>query len=550
MRYIQTLLTLSVFLIILFMPTPAVADSGINNRSKIRDPLIKEVFSVIEKNYVTKVNFSSLFQRVLGRIKKGYVHAMELEKTNSENYKIVCHEQTMDFPVSQNDHIANFRTLEKILQTCANQQEREKLKEDLDQFLLKELLLSLDPRSQYVISDEFTKISSFNAGSTGINFDIRDDTPTVISTINNSPAYKAGIKAGDRIIQIDGKSTKYFTASDTIEKLRGPIDTKVTLTMIRDISDKPLDFVILRSNVKRDSISFKELKDDIGYIRFSSFDGNGKSSEIMRKALQEGIERKGFPYKGLILDLRDNTGGIFSDVINVADLFLKSGTIVSTRGRIRKDDRKYVAENNGDEPTCPIVVLVNKNTASGAEVIAGALKDNGLAVIIGVKTDGRGSIQTVIPLNNGDLLKLTTAWLYTPNGISIIDNGIEPNIVVKGDFPGKGEDIQLQRAIENVSKKPVMNMYYLRLWSKVRRQWSLLSSKVPKETSEAIVFTNILRDGSIMDVRIERRSGNQAFDDSAMRAVQSAAPFPPLPKEVTENSIELRFRFHSSDLQK
>jgi carboxyl-terminal processing protease len=551
MRNIQTILTLSVFLFILFAPNSTLADASVSERLKITDTLIKEVILVIENNYVDEVNVSNLFIKTLEKIKEKYAPAMQVIEASPGNYKIVYHKQTIDFPLSQNDKITNFRTLEKILRIFANSRDLEEIKEDLDQFLLKELLLSLDSGSQYITSDQLIKLRPYNSGATGIKLAAGNGIPTVLSTIENSPAYNAGIKAGDRIIQIDGKSTKHFSNFDALKELHGPIDTKVTLTIMRDITDKPLEFVILLSIVKDEIVSFKVLKDDIGYIRIPSLDINGRTHEIIRKVMQKETERKPSPYKGLILDLRDNISGFFNDAINVTDLFLKSGIIVSSQGRIKNVNRKYLAKNNGDEPTCPIAILVNKNTAGGAEAIAGALKDNGRAMIAGVKTYGRGTIQTMMSLSSGAALKLTTARLYRLNGKSI-DDGIEPDIVVKGDFSGHGEDLQLQRAIENISKVPVSlvrKLYYIRIWSKVRSQWSLPPSLVPKDNIEALIFIKILRDGSITDVSFQKMSGNQHFDESAMRAVQRAAPFPPLPEEITGSNFDVGFVFHPSDLR-
>jgi carboxyl-terminal processing protease len=251
---------------------------------------------------------------------------------------------------------------------------------------------------------------------------------TVVSPIEDTPAYVAGIKAGDQIIRIDGKTTKDITITEAVKKLRGPRDTKVTITIMREGLTKPKDYVITRSVIKIRSVKTKVYDDQIGYIRISQF--QERTVDDVKKALRE-IEAKVRPLKGLVIDMRNNPGGLLNQSVEVSDLFLKSGIIVSTRGRSKGMESKSVAKNDGDEPTCPIVVLVNEGTASAAEIVSGALQDNGRAVILGAQTFGKGSVQTVIPLEGGAALKLTTAKYYTPNGRSIQAEGITPDIVVK-----------------------------------------------------------------------------------------------------------------------
>jgi carboxyl-terminal processing protease len=191
---------------------------------------------------------------------------------------------------------------------------------------------------------------------------------------------------------------------------------------------KPEDIVLTRDIIKIQSVRSKLLEDQIGYIRLSQF--QEKVTEDLRRTIQE-LEKKGGPLKGLVLDMRNNPGGLLTQAVEVSDVFLKSGVIVSTRGRGKAMETKAVARDNGNEPTCPIVVLVNEGTASAAEIVSGALQDNGRALILGVQTFGKGSVQTVIPLDDGAALKLTTAKYYTPKGRSIQAEGIKPDVIVK-----------------------------------------------------------------------------------------------------------------------
>jgi carboxyl-terminal processing protease len=265
-------------------------------------------------------------------------------------------------------------------------------------------------------------------GGIGIEITILKDVLTVVSPIEDTPAFNAGVKSGDQIIKIDGKSTKDISIMEAVKKLRGPKDTKVTITIMRENMAKPKDFVLTRAIIQVKSVKAKTFDDNIGYIRIASF--HERTADDVRKALRD-VGEKVRPMKGLVLDLRNDPGGLLIQAIEVSDMFLKAGVIVSTRGRTKNMETKAMAKNDGNEITCPIVVLVNEGTASAAEIVAGALQDNGRALIIGMKTFGKASVQTVIPLEDGSALKLTTARYYTPKGRSIQAEGIKPDIIVK-----------------------------------------------------------------------------------------------------------------------
>jgi carboxyl-terminal processing protease len=265
-------------------------------------------------------------------------------------------------------------------------------------------------------------------GGIGIEITIKKDVLTVVSPIEDTPAFLAGVKAGDQIIKIDGKSTKDITIMEAVKKLRGPKDSKVIITIMRDSMAKPKDIVLTRGIIKIKSIKSKIYDDNIGYVRIASF--QERTVEDLRKTLEDIGVKISTP-RGLILDLRNNPGGLLNQAVAVSDVFLKSGVIVSTKGRIKSMETSSEARDDGNEPTCPIIVLVNEGTASAAEIVSGALQDNGKALIIGTQTFGKGSVQTVIPLEGGSALKLTTAKYYTPKGRSIQAEGITPDIVVK-----------------------------------------------------------------------------------------------------------------------
>ncbi len=293
------------------------------------------------------------------------------------------------------------------------------------------MMKSLDPHSAYMTADMYKELEVETRGSfggIGIEITIKKDVLTVVSPIEDTPAFHAGIKAGDQIIQIDGKTTKDITILEAVRKLRGPKDTKVTITIMRENTPKPKDYVIIRNIIKIKSVKSKMIDDHIGYIRIASF--QERTSDDLKKEIKD-INAKTGVLSGLILDLRNNPGGLLNQAIGAADVFLKAGTIVSTKGRTKSMETTAMAKDDGDEPTCPIVAIVNEGTASAAEIVSGALQDNGRALVIGTQTFGKGSVQTVIPLEDGSALKLTTAKYYTPNGRSIQAEGIIPDIIVK-----------------------------------------------------------------------------------------------------------------------
>jgi carboxyl-terminal processing protease len=293
------------------------------------------------------------------------------------------------------------------------------------------MMKSLDPHSSFMTPEMYKELEAETKGSfggIGIEITIQKDILTVVSPIEDTPAFNAGIEAGDQIIKIDGKSTKDITIMEAVNKLRGPKDTKVTITIMRETLTKPKDITITRDMIKVKSVKSKIFDKHIGYLRISSF--QERTTDDLVKAFNE-VRDKANPMRGLILDMRNNPGGLLNQAVEVSDLFLKSGIIVSTKGRTKTMESKATAMDDGNEPTCPMIVLVNEGSASASEIVAGALQDNGRALIIGTQTFGKGSVQTVIPLEDGAALKLTTAKYYTPKGRSIQAEGITPDIEIK-----------------------------------------------------------------------------------------------------------------------
>jgi carboxyl-terminal processing protease len=334
----------------------------------------------------------------------------------------------------------NLKTFNEVLDMVQKNYVEQVESKKLIEGAINGMMKSLDPHSTYMTSDMYKELEVETRGSfggIGIEITIKKDFLTVVSPIEDTPAFIAGIKAGDHIIQIDGKSTKDITIMEAVKKLRGPKDTKVTITIMRENMPKPKDYTITRDIIKIKSIKSRIYEDHIGYIRVASF--QERTADDLKKEIKN-ITLKNGALKGLILDLRNNPGGLLNQAVGVADVLLKSGTIVSTKGRTKSMETKSMAKDDGDEPTCPIVALVNEGTASAAEIVSGALQDNGRALVVGTQTFGKGSVQTVIPLEDGSALKLTTAKYYTPKGRSIQAEGIAPDIIVKHIKPSEDKE--------------------------------------------------------------------------------------------------------------
>jgi carboxyl-terminal processing protease len=334
----------------------------------------------------------------------------------------------------------NLKTFNEVLKMVEKNYVEEMDNKTLIDGAINGMMKSLDPHSSYMTADMYKDLEVETRGvfgGIGIEITIKKDVLTVVSPIEDTPAFLAGVKAGDQIIRIDGKSTRDITIMEAVKKLRGPKDSKVAITIMRENMAKPKDIVLTRGVIKIKSIKSRIYDDNIGYIRIASF--QERTVDDLRKTLEE-IDAKARTPRGLVLDLRNNPGGLLHQAVAVSDVFLKSGIIVTTRGRTKSMETMSMAKEDGHEPTCPIVILVNEGTASAAEIVSGALQDNGRAVVIGTQTFGKGSVQTVIPLEDGSALKLTTAKYYTPKGRSIQAEGIIPDIVVKYAKPSEDKE--------------------------------------------------------------------------------------------------------------
>ncbi len=357
------------------------------------------------------------------------------------------------------------------------------------------MLENLDPHSSFMTKEEHEDLMIETKGSfygVGISITLKDEVLTVVSPIEDTPADRAGIKAGDMIVKIDDKTTMNMSTEEAVKYIRGPKGSSVKLIIRREGVDKPLTFDITRDEIPIKSVSRSFVLDhDIGYVRITNFQENTTNELI--DALT-GLERER-PLRGLIIDLRNNPGGLLTQAIGVSDVFLDSGVIVSTKGRSEDQNLEEVAGDDHTERDYPIIVVVNGGSASASEIVAGALQDNKRALILGTQTFGKGSVQTIIPLSDGSGIRLTTARYYTPSGRSIQLSGITPDIVIdymqlekeepdNSDLFLREEDLEGHMKNETVEDEPA---------SLEKEQGS-----EEKKDSDALVRENLERDNQIV----------------------------------------------------
>lgn len=307
---------------------------------------------------------------------------------------------------------------------------REVKESELAYGALRGMCSGLDPHSQFMDEEIYKemKVETEGAfGGLGIEITVRDQFLTVVSPIEDTPAFKAGLRAGDRIIEIEGEATKDLSLVEAVRKLRGPVGTVVRITVMRAGTGELLPFSITRANIQIQSIKDAQIvKDGIGYVRMTQFQEH--TGRDIEKALRE-LKKKGM--RALILDLRNNPGGLLQVAIEVADKFIGGGKLlVYTKGRIKTQNIEFKAPSKAEFSDYPLVILVNKGSASGSEIVAGAVQDWGRGIILGSTTFGKGSVQSVLPLPDGSALRLTTAKYFTPKGRCIQKVGIDPDIVV------------------------------------------------------------------------------------------------------------------------
>jgi len=293
------------------------------------------------------------------------------------------------------------------------------------------MLSGLDPHSAYLVAEEYQELKEGTTGQfggLGIEVTMENGFIKVVSPIDDTPAQKAGIKTGDLIIKLDDKPVKGMSLTDAVKMMRGEPGSKIVLTIVREGEEAPLKLTLTRDIIKVKSVKSRMLEKGYGYIRVSSFQSG--TGDALKEALAALKKENGSKLKGLVLDLRNNPGGVLNAAVEVSDAFLRSGLIVYTEGRIENSEMRFNAAPDDLIDGAPIVVLINGGSASASEIVAGALQDQKRAVIMGEKSFGKGSVQTILPTSNGAAVKLTTARYYTPSGRSIQAEGIEPDITL------------------------------------------------------------------------------------------------------------------------
>ncbi len=336
-----------------------------------------------------------------------------------------------------------------VFQRVQEQYVEEVKDKDLIEAAISGMLQSLDPHSSFLSADDYSEMqvkTKGTFGGLGIEITSENGIVKVVSPIDDTPAYKAGMLPGDLIIGVDGKSIRGLPLNKAVEKLRGPVGSIIKITVLRKDRD-PFDLEITRAIIKIRSVKFNIIN-NVGYIRLTTFSETTTSS--MLEAIEKIKVKTGSNFQGLIMDLRNNPGGLLNQSISITDAFLENGEIVSTKGRSKDDTSRTFAQPGDIISNQPLVILINSGSASASEIVAGALKDHGRAIVLGTRSFGKGSVQSIIPIPGNGAIRLTTSRYYTPSGISIQAKGIEPDIIVEAGTTKKNKNNQNNFREENL----------------------------------------------------------------------------------------------------
>ncbi|MCB9983950.1 MAG: S41 family peptidase [Rhodospirillales bacterium] len=346
------------------------------------------------------------------------------------------------------DHTDTYRQLDlfgDVFERVRAQYVEEKADKELIENAINGMLTALDPHSSYLDDEKFDEMQVSTRGEfggLGIEVTLENGVVKVVSPIDDTPAFRAGVLAGDYIVQIDDEPVMGLTLSEAVDKMRGKVGTEIDLVISREGADAPIEMTLVRDIIKIHSVRHR-VEGNSGYIRITTFNQNAEDG--VKKAIQEIKAELGNKLNGYVLDLRNNPGGLLDQAIAVSDIFLDKGEIVSTRGRHEEDTKRDNATPGDLAEGLPIVVLINGGSASASEIVSGALQDHRRGILLGTQSFGKGSVQTVIPLPGHGAMRLTTARYYTPSGRSIQAKGIEPDIIVE---PAKIETYDIKRLRE------------------------------------------------------------------------------------------------------
>ncbi len=346
------------------------------------------------------------------------------------------------------------------------------------------MLRNLDPHSLYLDKDAFKEMQIETSGEftgIGIEITIMKGRLTVVSPIEDTPAYRAGLKSGDIILRINDEPTDDITLLEAVKKIRGPKGTKVKLTILHKDSHEPVEVTITRDKIPVHSVKSYLIGKDYLYVRITNFNSN------TTKELIDAIKRHP-KLKGIILDLRNNPGGLLDQAVSVADVFLQKGLIVYTKGRVPESKMSFSAQKQDTDVTCPMVVLINAGSASASEIVAGALKDQHRALLVGERSFGKGSVQTIIPLYDGSAIKITTAKYYTPSGTCIQARGIMPDVEVPFMKVEKNKEEKLMEKLMTIREKDLEKHLKAQKSKKKKKE-----EKLDKKAREMLAKDNQLR---------------------------------------------------------
>ncbi|MFZ5426754.1 MAG: S41 family peptidase [Thermodesulfobacteriota bacterium] len=369
---------------------------------------------------------------------------------------------TAGLALAEEDRFGPLRRFSDVLNLVESNYVKSVPKKDLIDGAIVGMLQQLDPHSSFLSKEDFKEMQVSTSGEftgIGIEITVENGRITVISPIDDTPADKAGLRAGDIIVEIEGQPTQDMSLTDAVQRIRGPKGKPVSLTIVHKGSNKPEKFRIVRDSIPIVSVKGSEVAPGYHLVRITRFNENTtrELSQVFKDAA------KGGEIKGIILDLRNNPGGLLDQAVSVSDFFLTKGRIVTIKGRRDEQRKDFDSKKDGTEPSVPVTVVINAGSASASEIVAGALQDNKRALLVGDKTFGKGSVQTVIPLSDGSGIKLTTALYYTPSGRSIQAEGIEPDFKVplqdidkEKDLFAQGHQVRerdLTRHLDNLSRK-------------------------------------------------------------------------------------------------
>jgi len=344
---------------------------------------------------------------------------------------------------AKNDHFEALKRFSQVLDMVETYYVKPVTRKELIDNSIKGMIEQLDPHSSYLTPEDYKEMQVDTSGKfSGIGIEISQDQGrlTCVTPIEDTPADKAGMLAGDLILEIDGESTQDMSLMDAVKRIRGKKGTTVKLMILHKDSNKPQEIAIVRGTIPIVSVKSQSLEDGYLYVRLTKF------HESTTKNMHEKIAeyRKNHELKGIVLDLRNNPGGLLGQAVSVADTFIDDGTIVYIQGKDKANRKDFYASRTSDEVTVPLVVLINAGSASASEIVAGALQDHNRALIVGERSFGKGSVQTIVPMADGSAIKLTTALYYTPKGRSIQALGIEPDLKIPFVAPPKDQDMEMR----------------------------------------------------------------------------------------------------------